>query len=124
MEITDLLNELAEIRAQTDLLRLDKQAAIDGILTDEIKAQIAEVEAEYEPTMTAADEKADDLERRIKAAVTALGESVKGEQLQAVFSKRTSWDTRALNGYEAAHPEIGQFKKVSQSVSIRKVNGS
>lgn len=123
-DVVALLDELAEIQAQADLLRLDRQAAIDGVITPEIKAQIAEIEAEYTPTLTAATDKATDLEKRIKANVKELGESVKGTRLQAVFSTRTSWDTKALNGYAAAHPEIEQFRKISQSVSLRKVNGN
>ncbi len=119
MNIATLLDELAEIKAQADLLRIDQQKAIDGILTPEIKAQIATVEVEYAPALDTAAERSSDLEKRIKAATVALGKSIKGTRLQAVFSRRTSWDTRALTGYAAAHPEIDAFKKISESVSIR-----
>lgn len=121
MDIVTLLDELAEIKAQADLLRIDQQKAIDGVLTPEIKAQVAGVEAEFAPALDTAAERSADLEKRIKTATTALGESVKGTRLQAVFSIRTSWDTKALNGFAAAHPEIEPFRKTSQSVSIRVV---
>jgi len=50
-------------------------------------------------------------------------ESIKGEQLQAVFSKaRTTWDGKKLEGYAVAHPEIEKLKKTgSPSVAIREV---
>ena len=62
----------------------------------------------------------------ITAYVLGKQESVKGKNLQAVFSKgRTSWDPKALIGYAVAHPEINEFKKVGKpSVSIREVKDS
>lgn len=63
------------------------------------------------------------LTEAVKASVIAEGESVKGERLQAVWVKgRTSWDTKALDGYSAAHPEIERFRKVGEpNVTIRTV---
>jgi len=48
---------------------------------------------------------------------------VKGRELEAVYVKgRISWDNKALDGYAAAHPEIGAFRKQGDpSVSIRGV---
>jgi hypothetical protein len=59
----------------------------------------------------------------ITAYVLGKQESVKGELLQAVFSKgRTSWDTKKLEGYAIAHPELKELKKTGKpSVSIREV---
>lgn len=49
--------------------------------------------------------------------------SIKGEQLQAVFSKgKATWNTKGLDGYAIAHPEIDKLRKVGKpSVSIREV---
>lgn len=60
---------------------------------------------------------------KINIGVLEKGESIKGELLQAVFSKgRTTWDTPALAGYAIAHPELNKLKKVGKpSVSIREV---
>lgn len=62
-------------------------------------------------------------ENRVKASVNLLGETVKGEHLQAVFSDgRVTWDTKEMDGYAAAHPEIKQFRNVGKpSVAIREV---
>ncbi len=44
----------------------------------------------------------------------------------AVWSKgRETWDTKSLDGYALAHPEIASLRKVGDpSVSIRKINKS
>jgi hypothetical protein len=57
----------------------------------------------------------------VKESVIAGGESVKGEFLHAVYVKgRTTWETKLLDGFAAAHPEILQFRKVGEpSVTIR-----
>ena len=64
-----------------------------------------------------------ELREQIKAAVIANGATVKGSMYQAVYVKgRDSWDTKALDGYAAAHPEIIQFRTTGNpSVTIRSV---
>ena len=121
--LVDKLNQLAELYSQRDLLGMEKQRLIDAILTPEIKAQIAEIEAEFSGPVQAVNDKAASLENEIRADVVTAGATVKGEYLQAVFTKgRVSWDTKALDGYAAAHPEITTFRKVGEpSVSIRKL---
>lgn len=59
----------------------------------------------------------------INEAVLGKGGSVKGKELQAVYSNgRTTWDGQKLAGYAIAHPEIEKLKKVGKpSVSIREV---
>jgi len=59
----------------------------------------------------------------INKAVLESGGSIKGEKLQAVFSKgRITWDAKSLSGYALAHPEINELKKVGKpSVSIREI---
>ena len=122
-EIKTMLEKLAEYRAAIDVVLLEKQALIAAILTDEIKAQLAEIDDEFSEKTHAASAAAGELEEQIKQAVTEFGQSVKGEFLHAVFSKgRVSWDTKSLDGYAAAHPELMTFRKEGQpSVGIRKV---
>lgn len=68
-------------------------------------------------------EKSSVLSKRLIEGVLKVEESVKGERLQAAFTKgRTTWDTSALSGYALAHPELEKLKKVGKpSVSIREV---
>jgi hypothetical protein len=106
-EIKQALDQLAEYKAQRTAIMLQKQELIDSILTPEIKNQIADVELEFAGKASAATEAAASLEMEIKEAVVALGKSVKGGQLSASFVKgRITWDTKTLDGYAVAHPEI------------------
>jgi len=68
-------------------------------------------------------EKNAELAKVVTEAVLDKSESVKGEKLQAIFSKgRTTWNTTKLAGFAIAHPEINELKKVGKSsVSIREV---
>jgi len=120
--IESKLDQLSELYAQRDLSTLDKQRMIDAILTAEIKAKIAEIEAEFSGKSEAVSEKIAALESEIKEAVKLNGASVKGQFLQAVFTKgRVSWDSKSLDGYLKAHPELADFRKEGEpSVSLRK----
>lgn len=119
--VIEKLDRLAEYHAQRDLLILDKQKAIDSILTPDVKKQIADVEAEFNDKAAAVVENISALEEGIKQDVLGEGETVKGLRLQAVWSKgRVSWDDKALTGYAKAHPELNEFRKQGDpSVSIR-----
>ena len=122
-EIKQKLEQLAEYAAQRDLAALDKQALIDQVYTPEIRAKIAEIEAEFESKTEAVRANLAALEAEVKAAVTAHGATVKGSVYQAVYVKgRVSWDTKSLDGYAAAHPELAPFRKEGDpSVSLRTV---
>ena len=120
-DIVEKLDRLAEFQAQRDLLNADKQAAIDSVLTPEIKARLAEIDAEFADKAAAVDENIDALEAEIKADVLTRGETIKGSRLMAVWSKgRVTWDDAALQDYMAVHPEIVRFRRQSDpSISIR-----
>ena len=122
MNTIQKLDQLAELQAQREYLALKKQELIDSVLTAEIRAKLAEIEIEFLPQFEAVDANIDTLTLDIKMDVTESGTTIKGANLQAVFSKgRISWDTKALDGYAAAHPEIAPFRKEgAPSVSIRK----
>lgn len=125
MSITDKLDRLAELQAAPDAIRLQKQALIDTILTDEIKAKLAEIDAEFAEPLRAAEVLAAELSEEIKAEVLAVGATVKGSHLMAVWSKGRAggWDDGKLRGFAMAHPEILQAKKPDgePTVSFRKV---
>lgn len=111
-EITEIaalecLNKIAELTAR----RAEVEAIIEK-KTQHLKNEVSEYNAEI-----------DVLEDMIKRFVLKRGKSLKGEFLQAVYSKgKTTWDTKALDGYASVFPEIVRFKKTSAaSVSIRAV---
>ena len=117
------LEQLAEAYAQRDVIVLDKQAAIDVVLTAELKQQLAEVEARFLSHAAAVNAVVAMLEATVKQAVIQHGASVKGPVLHAVYNKgRVTWDTKALDGYVVAHPELLVLRKEGEpSVSLRMV---
>lgn len=123
MNVTDKLNQLAEMQAATDAIRLHFEELRDSLIPQEIKDKLAEVAAEEQTALSAANEGIAKLTNEIKAEVLQVGATVKSERLQAVYSNgRVSWDTKALDGYAAGHPELLQFRKEGEpSISIRAV---
>ena len=121
IEIKQKLDQLAEFQSQRGVAMLEKQALLDEIYTAEIKARMAEIEAEFATKTEGVAANIAALEAEIKRAVVAHGASVKGSVFHAVFAKgRVSWDTKSLDGYATAHPELLAFRKEGEpSVSIR-----
>ena len=107
-EIKQLLDKLADLYSAKDAIMLQKQDVID---------------AEFEDKALAVNDTITSLEAESRTAVLEHGATVKGAYLQAVWSKpRVSWDTKSLDGFMAAHPELAQFRKVGEaSVSLRKI---
>ena len=121
--IVEKLDQLGELSAQEDWLRIKKQEMIDSVLTPEIKQQLSDIDAETAPEFEAITEKKKELEANIKDSVIRIGESVKGAVYHAVWSKgRVSWNDNGLMQYLSVHPEIAYLREVGNpSVSIRKV---
>ena len=121
--VVDLLDQLAEYQAQRDVLRMDKEALIASIIPDEIKEKIAEIEEEFSEKVRTANENISGTETIIRNEVADYGKTIRGAHLMAVCSKgRTTWNTKALEGYSVAHPEILAFREVGEpSVGIRRV---
>ena len=122
-DIASKLDQLADLHNQQDRLSGDKQALVDQVLTPEVRARLAEIEAEFESKSETAGVKIATLEAEIKAEVLAKGETVKGGKFQAVWNKgRQSWDDKGLTAYAESHPEVMRFRKQGEpSVTIRKV---
>lgn len=122
-EITAWLSEMADLEAALDALRLQMEEDIAEVYTPEIRAQVKAIESDHQFTQQQTQDRIADLRERIKAGVLHFGNTVKGDGAQAIWIKpRVSWDTRALDGYAASHPEIERFRKVGKpSVSIRRM---
>ena len=118
-ELRQMLDQIYDLQAALDDYRLQEEEATRSLLGDELYRQLQELREEFESTRQALQETMDSLVRDVKSGVKGLGHSVKGEHLHAVYMRRTTWDTKALNGYAVAHPEVEQFRKMSPSVSIR-----
>jgi phage host-nuclease inhibitor protein Gam len=103
VEIQDLLDTLADLRAQ--------QTA----LAQPFAEQIAALEKELAETTSEIEEQINALERAVKRAIIAHGASVKGARMHAIYVQpRITWDTKRLEGYAEAHPEIKAFRRVGK----------
>lgn len=122
-QIIASLNMLASLQAKRVLLDGEVQAMKDAILTPELRAQVSAIDEEFAEKYRGLGKNIDDIETEIKNEVLTLGTSVKGELLQAVLSPgRVTWNTKALEGFMTAFPELAKFRKEGlPSVAIRRV---
>lgn len=121
-DLTAKIDALADARDRLTALRLDWEAQRDRILAP-LRAELADLDAEYAPLLEIAQDAAATLEAEIRAAVLAAGATAKGSRLQVVWMKgRESIDMKAIKGYAVAHPEVRQFIKENEpTVSIRSI---
>jgi len=122
MDIYEQIEKYSDLTFGIDAISQEKQALIDQVLTPEIKEKLAEIDAEFDPKVDEIAQQKSMLEAAIKQEILQAGRTIKGTYHSFVWSKpRVSWDTKALDGYAAAHPEIAQFRtEGSPSVSVRK----
>jgi len=117
------INRYVELLSAPDAIRLQKQALIDTILTDEIKAQLADIDAEFAEPLKAAQDAADQLKVEIEEEVLAIGSTVKANNMMVTWNKgRTSWDSAKLSGMMSLIPQLKDAMKVgSPTCSFRKI---
>jgi len=109
-----MCGKLEEAMAALDLLRMERDAFRDGIMAP-VRLELMGLDAEYEPRFEEANQAIRWLEDDIKYAVLVLGESVKSEHIQAQYVKaRVSWNTKALDGYAVAHPELESLRTTGE----------
>jgi len=123
MNTTEKLDRLAELDAHRDMVLVDKEALKQSIIPAEVKQQLRDIDSEYDPKLDAIAQERAQLEAEVKNDVMVSGESVKGETYRASYVKgRISWDTKALDGYAVAHPEIEKLRtEGAPTVRIAKV---
>jgi len=122
MKAIEAIDKYSKLVEQETLVRQMLQDELQSLISQEIKDRMEELKAEFEPRIEQLSEEKSALESEIKSEVLEAGRTVKGTYHSFVWSKpRVSWDTKALDGYAAAHPEIAQFRtEGSPSVSVRK----
>lgn len=121
MNTQDKLDKLTELYAESDMVHARYAELRNEIVPAEIAAKLDDLAAEEKGATAAIEEVIAALTDEIKAEVIAAGATVRGQYAQAIYTKgRVSWDTKALDGYAAGHPEIAPFRKIgAPSVSIR-----
>jgi hypothetical protein len=122
-DITQKLDQLANFQAQRDVLELEKQSLIEQLIPPEIKDRIAEIKAEFTGKREAVEDNIAALEADIREQVIRQGASAKSTFLRVVYhSGRVTWNTKSLDAYARARPEILEFRKQGQPfVTIQKV---
>jgi hypothetical protein len=120
-EIKSGLEMLAELQASVAEQKRFMTELIDALF--EANPDAKERRDAIQDQIDIYQEQVDDQVEQVKDKVLLLGESVKGEDLQAVWSKgKTSWNSQQLLGFAKAHKEILEMRKEgAPSISIRKV---
>ena len=123
MDVYEKIERYSDLGVGIDLAEQEKKALIDSVTPPEVKDKIDEIKAEFTDKIEAMSDERRTLEAEIKGEVLATGRTIKGNVHAFTFTKgRTSWDTKLLDGYAVAHPELEVARKVGEpSVSIRKV---
>lgn len=113
-----ILEELTKAYADRDLLALQKKQTVPA----DVQKVLDEIDAEFAPQEASVNTVIEALEKQVKEIVKADGHTATGGSLQAVFTKgRVTWDSKYLDGYAKAHPEINEYRKVGEpSVAIRR----
>ena len=118
-EITQALDRIAETQNHQTLLREQMTKLMEEAIPPEVKKRMDEISTEFGDQIRAASTNITELEAAVKDGVKALGQSVKGKTLHAVYSKgRVSWDNKALEGYLVAHHELAPPQKRGRAISI------
>ena len=117
----ELLDEYSDNLVGADTYGRERDRLIDEILTPEQKAAIEDIKTEFNEKIDALTERNVTISNTLKAYVIENGSTLNGQLHQVVYTKgRVSWDTKKLDGYAAAHPEILEFKTEGEpSASLR-----
>lgn len=123
MNIIDKLNELDNLMAKGELLRIERNAAIDSVYTPELRAQVQNINTEFDIQAKTLNEMVEKLTAEVKAEVLVHGSTVKASHLMAVWNKgRVSWDSKLLDGLAIAYPPLLAARKEGEpTITIRKV---
>jgi hypothetical protein len=119
-EIAVMLNQLAAFEAERNTIteKIMAEPWASGVVCEYAKLQerIGNATAQHGAIVAT-------LRQEIETATLALGETVRGAELMAVWSKpRVAWDGKILDGFAFAHPELLAARHVGQpSVIIRAV---
>lgn len=97
-EIQELLEKRYNMLLQIQEIEAGYKSMIDKILTPELRAEIAEIEAEQETATKNYKEQLENMETSIRDGVVALKKSVKAKGFgMGVFNKGSAkWDTDGL----------------------------
>jgi len=111
MDAQDLLNEHSENLSIIERLGIEKQTVIEDILGPEILQKITLVEETFDQKIQQISERNTAIYDTVKGETLSMGKTISGNNHMMCFVPgKISWDTKRLEGYSAAHPEILSFR--------------
>ena len=123
METKQLIDDYSKLFLAIKDLQDQKDVLKSNVLTEEQVATINQIEEDFEGQLRPLIQELKRLEDNLKAITIAKGETQRGTMHMFTYSKpRVTWDSKGLEGYMVAHPEVKAFRKVGDpSVSVRKI---
>lgn len=105
------------------LVEDERDYAVRELLGDDLFAKMADLLEEYKAKEQEIKDDIEELTNLAKQMVSKAGTTVKGTYIQAVYtSPRITWDSKGLEGFMVAHPEIKSFQKIgAPSVTLRRL---
>lgn len=105
-DIRQLLKKLHEAKCAVDLVTIERDQLIDGVLSAEQRNAIRDIREEYQDRLDAALKAVEELDQQVRAAVHEHGESVKTDRMHAIYTQPApSWDSEGLLAM-AQNPEF------------------
>lgn len=111
--MTNKLDELWQLRQEREALIALRDKKVNALIPKEIQAEIDETMDDFVPEIAKFDAAIAETEFEVRGMVVSDGVSWQSDHLMAQYNHgKTSWDTKGLDGFAVAHPEINVFKKV------------
>lgn len=120
MSVSEMLSQLEEVIHQMANLQATMQALKDEVTPAEIKAQLLQIEEEFEDKIDSLKKREEELEKQIRAEALESGEGAVGSILQVVVAQREKWDREVLKKISDKFPEILNARSLEPFVQIRK----
>lgn len=120
----ELIAEYEVALEAVEAIESKRRAEIQKLTPDlppDIQMMIDRTNVGYDQEVAPLKEILSKAEAAAKKAVMNGEESVKGTTKHFIFSLRTSWDSKGLEGYAIADPNVLKFQKKTPSVSIRTI---
>lgn len=116
MSVEELMELYADTQAQIDLLKSDKDKAVEQILDEAgIWARVDDINHEYEQKVAQAEANMAALKATIGEAIKEKGETVKTKHIEAVYiNGRVTYDPKALDALRRVYSWLNDHRKVNE----------
>jgi hypothetical protein len=124
-KLKSLMDAYGNAAYKKDVLQMEKQKLIDGILTDEIKLKLAEIDAEFLGKENGIIEEEKSSRKILDRAIVEYTKELSVGKDKIYFKSplmtltvsepEVTWDVSAIDAYAiSGHPELLSFRKVGQ----------